>query len=210
MSGSVSRVSFDQLSYRRIPIWENRHRAKVLDRFRDLLTDFNNGLKRFLFVDAPELAETHRSISELKGVVSDMCRLAGISFVVPESKREYLAAKSKWLAIPAGYDLLDNFFWLVPGLRKDVIELVDRAKGVYDHNKGAAWRRTFNPFYWFGIAVDWIAGILLRTLADFGVEDAAEPNSRVSRIVRRVVYVLLVVVPAIMAYLEFFGLREVK
>jgi hypothetical protein len=56
---------------------------------------------------------------------------------------------------------------------------------------------------------DWLAGLLLRTFADFGVDAAAEPNSGFSRIVRAILgWFFFVFVPGVFAYLDFFGLKK--
>ena len=96
-----------------------------------------------------------------------------------------------------------------PISQNQLIDLIDRAIGAYDHNKHIAWENTLNPFYWLRIVFNPIAEALLRTLADFGVDAAAEPNSRFSRIVRRVLgFVLFVFVPVVFTYLDFLGLKK--
>jgi hypothetical protein len=93
-----------------------------------------------------------------------------------------------------------------------LIDLLDRAIGTYDNNKRVAWVNTLNLFYWIRLGFDPIARALLRILADFGVNAAAEPNSRFSRIVRWVLaFVLsffLGFLPAVFAYLDFFDQKK--
>ncbi len=191
-------MSFDQFPYRRIPIWENRRRAKVLKKFRVLIIDYVNSRNR----------EVLRSINELMPGVREMSRLAGISFEISDALRGRIVEMG--FGVPRDYDLLDDVSaFLHPDFQNQLIDLIDRAIGAYDHNKHIAWENTLNPFYWLRIVFNPIAEALLRTLADFGVDAAAEPNSRFSRIVRRVLgFVLFVFVPVVFTYLDFLGLKK--
>jgi hypothetical protein len=192
---------FDQFPYRRIPIWENWHRRKVLKNIRVLLINY------FSSSDA----ERRHSINALMLTVIDMSRLVGVSFQISSVRQQRLAMDG--YPISFDYDLLENFaMWDHPALQSDLIDLLDRAIGVYNGDKRAAWWRTFCPFYWTSLGFEWIARLLLRTFADFGVEAAAEPNSRFSRIVRRILGLFIGFsigfVPAVFAYLDFFNLKN--
>jgi len=158
-------MGFDQLSYRKIPIWENYRRVKILNRFREPLNQFNQRLNSGESVQSQTMRELQRLINHDRANGASFIRLADLSSTVPPSQADYASSRSKHAALDAKLDLIDGFFWQnTPGFRQDAIDLVDRAIGRYSENKSRAWRNAFNPLLWF----DWLVDLSFNLVALFG------------------------------------------
>lgn len=77
------RMFFDELSFRKIPIRENRRRVKRLDEFGKLLSKFIDLVSNpHESVDGPVGKSLCQSIDRTMPAASNMIHLAGISSIV--------------------------------------------------------------------------------------------------------------------------------
>ncbi len=197
---------FDQLPFRKIPIWENRYRLKVLIEFRQLLDQYAKifqtaeGLYASMFEynrDNPDLVQHRSWLNQRLPIAHRAVRLTGVSLVI----RRY--------GVP--YDLLMNVFTDLTG--KDLqlaFDLIDQATGVYQADKPAPWFRTFSPFFWFGALADWIAEIPFHILRKLGL-GAADTSHGPARFFRGLISLGLWIIglaSSVFGILEFFGLKE--
>jgi len=89
-------------------------------------------------------------------------------------------------------DLIINFFNLGnfgTGV-KEVLDWIDRSIGVYENDKRRAFIRTFNPFFWLGLLVDYIVAIPFSLLAKAGFNRTKIEDSFIGRIAKFVLYVV--------------------
>jgi hypothetical protein len=214
-------MSFDQLPYRKIPIWENRRRSMVLVRLRNLLGEILRLLDRPDTVLTKDIKDDYsRSIILILPGASQFIRLAGLSTTVPSSQREYLSNRSTVAGIDAKLDLLEGFLWQEnPGLRKQAVALVDQATGVYNESIWKALINTFNPFYWIIRLIEWITGWIIELVAliaqlpvrffsaIFSIDQEEAVRSKVGRFFTGV-SVLVQGLAALVFLLDHFGLEK--
>ena len=106
-------------------------------------------------------------------------------------------------------DLLDNLFILhqfqIPQGR--VIELIDRAIGIYENDKCSAILRSINPLWWLWKGLVLLSSGPFRLLSAAGFDTASIENSFIGRLFRLVV-MLVTVLAAFLTVLQFLGYLE--
>jgi len=199
---------FDQVPHLQIPIWENRRRVKVLERFKGWLNHFcalvhdpQEG------ATSPRAMELRQSIEQQKPAAISMIHSAGISTDITPGQHALLANRGKIYEVSEELDLLEDFFWLeTPGLQREAISLPDRAIGVYEEGKSAAWMRTFNPLFWLARVIDGLAESSFKMVALFGRNPQKDRRTRAGRLIAGIEKLLLWAA-ALAAILEFLGFR---
>ena len=106
-------------------------------------------------------------------------------------------------------DVLDNLFILhqfrLPQGR--VIELIDRAIGIYENDKWPAILRSINPLWWLWKSLVFLSSGPFQLLSAAGFDTASIENSFVGRMVRLVVMVVMVLA-AFLTVLQLLGHLE--
>ncbi len=127
--------------YNQISCWENRRRVRRLKELR-------NAIVRYFENESSTLNNLAlRTTINLMIVSSErMIRAAGI----PTTVHSYNPRTTSSVAI----DLLGSV-WNLDQFRiteQEVIDMVERAIGVYEEDYSASWLRTFNPLHWLGLS----------------------------------------------------------
>jgi hypothetical protein len=203
-------MSFDELPFRRIPIWDTCHRLDLLRRFRNLLSEYAQLLETTNTPAYSAVARAKRQqIDQLAESARKNVRLANVSTIVSPAVRQAIMQKWSWHQISEQLDLIGDFFFFdIPGLRIEAVARVDRAKGVYEGNKRAAWFRTFWPFFWFGVFANWVADIPFKILKKLGFEFTGNASSRAARSLHGALALLVWAVgfgASVAGLLDFFG-----
>ena len=106
-------------------------------------------------------------------------------------------------------DLLDNIFILhqfkIPQGR--VIELIDRAIGIYEDDRWPALLRSINPIWWFWRGLVLVSSGPFKLLSIAGFDVANIENSFAGRLVRLVV-MLVMLFAAFLTVLQLLGFLE--
>jgi hypothetical protein len=148
--------------------WEAKRRLDLLTNFKTRVTDYYATARwdrlSHQWVENNQAKELRRQINEEMREVAVAAHFVGISMTMFYTSPAATGG-------PAGdISLLDNVFNL-PSLRVShahLLDELDRAIGIYRSWLGPLWRRLFNPFYWFGWALTWIAEIPFRVLNSAG------------------------------------------
>ena len=152
-------------SYRNISIRENTRRIEVLQEFHNDVISY--------FDSSTEATEARQRIN-LK--VDQVCRII---------VKADIATTMTWTAPPAvggrkqQLDILLNLFNL-DRYRIPVdyaVDLIERAIGVYQSDRTAAWVRTFNPFWWLFRGLLWSVRIPFIFLGAMGYDAARMERS---------------------------------
>ena len=106
-------------------------------------------------------------------------------------------------------DLLYNLFLLhqfqIPQGR--VIELIDRAIGIYENDKWPTILRSINPLWWFWKGLVFVSSGPFQLLSAAGFDTASIENSSVGRLVRLAV-MLVMVFAAFLTVIQLLGYLE--
>ena len=106
-------------------------------------------------------------------------------------------------------DLIQNVFNLHYYLigYEQVLDMVDRAIGVYESDKSNALLRTLNPLFWISLILDYIVSLPFKFVGKMGFNQSRIESSIVGRIVKGIFY-LVTVLASFLTALDLLGYRE--
>lgn len=187
--------------------WQVSAAAEQLREFRSLVVGyFNSCTYDRAFgerAEKPESADIRRDINLRQQAIQRLVIVSRVS--------RHLT----WTPPPAvgGYvqniDLIANVFHLgnyriAPST---VIDVLDQAIGVYEHElKSARWRLV-NPFFWLELAAMWISSVPFRLLGSAGFDAGKASASTLGRLVKFVIE-LTVFGSAVATILQAFSLID--
>lgn len=193
--------------YTKILIWENKRRLNKLIEFRDyILTYFNNS--RVEWIMDPRIEEVaaqearfniNLSMKEAHSIILKSGITPTLSWTLPSAGGRY----------STNVDLIGNIFNLHefqidPRL---VLDNIDRAIGIYASNTRWALIRIFNPFFYIGLAFDFISDLPFVALGKLGFNRQKARTSATGRLVKGVFY-LITVLAAFLTTLHLLGFLE--
>lgn len=191
----------------RIAAIENAERIAVLVNFRKLVIEYfiNSKIDGFLRkrVEHEQAKAARVKINRLLPTVGPVIGAAHVHTVIT------------WTPPPAigGYiqhvELIHNLFNLshfdIPA--SQVIDVLDQAIGVYESNERRAKVRLYNPFYYLGLLLDWIAKSPFSIARRAGFNASGLENSVVGKAVRLVVY-LAGAAASVLTVIHFLGVSS--
>jgi hypothetical protein len=194
-------------SWKRITAIENSRRLQVLTEFRGLVIKYFNSIKPGHGMGAPienEAAQMARS--EINRLMDDAHKIVLAAGVNPTLT---------WTPPPmvGGYvhnvDLVINIFNLgrfeiSPNL---LLDMIDRAFGIYDRNRSAAMVRTFNPLFYFGRALGLLADLPFVAAGRAGMNRQRMEESLLGKLLKLIIY-LAGGVASILTILHLMGWLE--
>ncbi len=152
--------------YDKLTIVRNRHRARDLRRFRELVESYFEQAE-YVADDLPADWDAARSAR------------AQINQMLPRVLQVVHAAR---LHVPnpnitdpgptvANVKVLNNIFSAryADGAEQEILDVIDMALGVYEASRFNALARTVNPFYYALTLLGFVAGIPRRSLIAFGL-----------------------------------------
>lgn len=174
-----------------LTIIRNRHRARELRLFREVVETYFERSERDVN-DVPmdwEGAQAARSrINQMLARVIQIVRAAGVGGAVGTSP---ITDPGPALG---RVEVLQRIFSVRTGdgLDQEILDVIDMALGVYEGGRYLALARTFNPFYYAGTALAFVARLPRRLLAALGLWPqprrsrlgAADPGALESILVR--------------------------
>lgn len=169
--------------------WDAKQRLDLLTTFRARIASYfaNAHWDRHTndWVDSTVAKETRRLINEDMSAVEVAVRFVGVDMIIDYHDP---------LGIAGRVDVLRNVFNF-PRLglpHRVLVDPLDRAIGVYRGWLDPLWRKLFNPFYWLGWVLYWIAEIPFRLLGAAGFDTAKVEGSIWGRATKLVIQVLTV------------------
>ncbi len=170
--------------YRKIPIWENRRRVELLTKFRSLIVEYFNNVsfEYSIPIENRVAKDARRNINLILNEVNSVIISAGIKTVA------YYSGGGSGGSI----DLIQNVFNLHYYLigYEQVLDMVDRAIGVYESDKSNALLRTLNPLFWISLILDYIVSLPFKFVGKMGFNQSRIESSIVGRIVKGIFYLI--------------------
>lgn len=182
-------------AFKRIPIWENRRRIQFLQSFLD---DYGKYLFYLGNGQDPSIwrRSINRNIDEADKILSE----AGQCPVVIYTPPPMVGGNAMRINIVQNIFNLDEFE-MAP---RTVLDYIERATGVYEHDQTKAWLRTVNPFFWLGLAFDGVARLPFVALGKLGFPQSKIETSPLGRFVRGLL-ILTEAMAAFLACLYYLG-----
>ena len=192
--------------YTRILVWENKRRSNKLREFRSLIIRyFNNSRVGFGGgrVEQSAAKEARREINRLREEIHSIILNSGIEPVFSWTPPSAVGGDE------TNIDLIEDIFDLdqFDIGPNNVLGLIDRAIGEYESNRKSASVRTFNPFFYLGRVLDTVSDLPFIVIGIFGVNRQKIKASVVGRLVKRILY-LIIIVAAILTILHLLDFIE--
>jgi len=144
--------------YRKITIWENRKRVKLLNEFKNLVITYFDNLENLdpFGLKVHENRKAQQARSEIN------MRLGNTQSIIYS-----LGDYPRWSLGGQNIDPLADVFNLhhynnigEGNIQKMLIDEIERAIGKYESDKNNASLRTVNPLFWIDLILDYIASIV--------------------------------------------------
>ena len=188
-------------SYRDIPLWENKRRIEVLEKFRnDVVSYFKNNRppsNRDSAASQPGKEQDGQARQQINLKVSQVYWIINAARLDP-SITDMPTAASHGPAFKINTIL--NLFDLDSDDRLRAVGFIDMALGVYQSDRKAARRRTINPFWWMGRGLLWIVKIPFVLLGAVGFDAGRVEGSFLGKIFK-----LLIAASALLTILNYLG-----
>ena len=170
--------------YTKILPYENKRRLKLLIDFRkELITYFNNTEFKFFDQYLSENDEARKvrikinlSLDEIYEIILN----AGISPYITYTPPPAIGGFIK------NIDLIHNIFHIQMYKMSpaELFDVIERAIGRYERNKRRVIFRLLNPFFYIGIALDFIAELPFILIGRIGFDRKKAESSFIGRIVK--------------------------
>jgi len=198
------------LSYRKIPIWENRRRLALLQNFRDLVVKYDDEVSPPTGVlgnpfpqDTDASLITRKALNLVLDEISWVLWRAGISATITWTPPGITGGSVQQIPI------IPNFFNLpqyqIPN--QVVLDQVDRAIGIYTSDQSSSQFRTWNPFFWMGLGLDFVADSAFAIARRSGFDTKKIEDTWYGRMFKFVVWALGALV-LVLTLMQQFDLLE--
>ena len=190
--------------YNNITFWENYRRLEKLSEFRKRFVDYQNGLNTQFNEsrdsEREELARLRSEINLMIPEISDIVQASRVPAIISWTPPAFVGGRTQDVSIFDNLFMLDRF-----GIKPQyVLDIVERAIGVYVVDKKGSVSRTFNPLWWVGKAIEAFARIPFGLIAAAGFDAERAESSILGRLVKAAM-VLIPVVAALLTILDKIG-----
>jgi len=194
--------------YNQMPIWANiKARRDLLD-FRNLVVEYFNNISTHSVLGG-EIAEheaavlARRKINLMSNRVTRWAAATGYDSEVGYREAPMIGGRAYSL------HLISNVFHLAD-LEVDykiLIDMLEKALGVYEDDVAYSIIRTFNPFFWLGRLFNLISSLPFMLLGRLGFNQDKAESSSLGKIIKGTLY-FIQVFAAFLAIFEKLGFLD--
>lgn len=190
--------------YKKITIWENRRRVNFLIEFRELVNGYFDNVEYRRFMQHPienrGARERRTQINMKLKRVSNIIDLAGVYTSVYHSPAPAVGGFAGHVQILAN---IFNLYQYRMG-KRDVLDCVDQALGVYNDDRINSILRTVNPFFYIGMVFDYLVSLPFTLLRKVGFNQSRIEESIIGR-VAKIFFHLILGIASFLAILHYLG-----
>jgi hypothetical protein len=201
---------FRRQRYGRISYNEVDRRLLILRQFRDELERYyaaRTWTPTRRLVEPGEAKPLRESLNQKQDETSRVLGLAGISATVTYHNPQ--------TGLLAPIQLVPNFprLWEYDIESSALFDQIDRAIGIYQTERPHAVRRTWNPFFWIGLLLDWVSRLPFSIARRAGIQGLNE-ETKAASVVRSAIWIvgalgmLITALDAIVNLLQAFDVWE--
>lgn len=193
--------------YKKITIWENRNRTKLLIEFRSLVVTYfkNMHIKGFFFdvVENKKARQVRIEINMILDKIYSFILLAGVNPTMPYYPPPVVGGLAR------NIDMILNIFDLHRYQIKpqQLLNLIERSIGIYENDRLNALLRTVNPFFWLGLILDYIVSLPFKVIGKIGFNQEKIESSITGKIIKGIFY-LITFLASFLAVLKYIGYLE--
>ena len=193
-------------NYKEITFWENRTRQELLNEF---INNINQYFKLSDFdpyqqepIESSESLEVRTKLNKKIGIVNRIMYGAhvfpNVTYTPPSAVGGYVQ----------NINIIENFALLyqfrIPPIQ--VIDVLEKAVGVYEDDFTKSIVRTFNPLFWAGRLIGYIASIPFKFLGSIGLPENKIKNSFLGKLLKTIIEALLWIITTFSTVWEFLKL----
>ena len=170
-------------TYRQITFCENEKRIDLLENFKLHLDTYLNNLKHHYSGGLSENVKAKEEHKEINKLIDEAC--------------SYIEA------IPSIVGIIDENNYLTRGLDfcqqnlidrssfyESLVNMTERAIAIYRKDSSRAKQRTYSPFFWIALFVDYLVGLPFETLGKVGLNQNKIEASFVGKLFKYAFYVI--------------------
>lgn len=194
--------------YNKVAIYENNRRLKMLYRYRALIVEYFNNISwsRSLasLLSGPtendDARQTRVSINRMSDHIFLIVCAAGVQSILHYTPSPAVGG------LTANVELINNIFtlWRYKINPNHLLDIIDRAIGVYENDKVNSWIRTLNPLFWVRQILKQIVSIPFMLLEFAGFNRRRIESSGFGKLFKAIFY-FITVGAAVLSILEKLG-----
>lgn len=187
--------------YKKIAIWDNLRRVKLLREFREFVVAYFNNLdysSSILEVHESEKAKQMRIELNMRLYkMHSAITLAGVNTTIYYSPPPVTGGSA------VSIDLVGNIFDLCRFQidPRNLLDIIERAIGIYTNDRRNALLRTINPLFWIDLILDYIVSLPFEVIGKIGFDQKKIESSTLGKIIKGIIY-LFMLLAAIMTVWE--------
>lgn len=192
---------------KKITLWENRKRAKLLIDFRGLVVTYFDNLEHSRFGlgvrENEEARQVRSKINMSLHKIHSVIISAGVNPII------YYSPPPAVGGLTENIDLMHNIFNLHRFKigPQELLDFMDRAIGIYENDRLNALLRTINPLFWLGLILDYIVSLPFKVIGKIGFDQKKIESSIMGKFIKGALY-LIMVLAAFLTVLEKIGYLE--
>ena len=190
--------------YKKITIWENRGRARLLTYFMGLIATYFNNVECLDYgLEVREKEEAQRARTRINMTLDRVYSVIISTGIKPTIRYSPPAAVG---GLVRNIDLMHNIFQLSRFQigPQTLLDFIERTIGIYDNDRRNAFCRTINPFFWIGLVLNYVVSLPFKLIGKIGFDQQKIESSTAGRVIKGVFY-LIVVFAAFLSILEKIG-----
>ncbi len=190
--------------YKKITIWENYRRTKLLLEFRNLVvTYFANLLVSGRRVENKKAQQARIEINMILDKTYFVVISAGVKPTI------YYSPPPSIGGLEGDIDLIHNIFNLYRYQiePRKILDFIERAIGIYENDRHNALLRTLNPLFWLGLILDYIVSLPFKVIGKIGFNQEKIESSITGKIIKGILY-FITVLASFLTVLEKIGYLE--
>ena len=179
--------------YKQITFCENEKRIDLLENFKLSLNIYLNNLKHHYSGGLSENIKAKEEHKKINKLIDEAC------FYID--------------AIPSIVGIIDENNYLTQGLNfcqqnlinrgsfyKSLVNMTERAIAIYRKDSSRAKQRTYNPFFWISLFIDYLVSLPFETLGKVGFNQNKIEASFIGKLFKYAFYVLSYLLLAVVAH----------
>ena len=193
--------------YNKITIFENHRRVSALEEFSELVNGYFDNIEYTRLMHHPienQRAQDIRSQINLRlKKASKIINLVG----VPTSF--YYSPPPAIGGLAANIELLANIFNLYQYRmgRRNVLDCIDQAVGVYNDDRTNSILRTISPFFWIGMVFNYLVSLPFVLLGKVGFDRSKIEENIIGKIAKTFFH-LIIGIASFLTILHLLGYLE--
>jgi len=179
-------------TYKQITFRENEKRIDLLENFKLHLDTYLNNLKHHYEGGLSENLKAKEEHKEINKLIDEACPyIEAIPSIVGVVNEDNYLTK----VLIYEQDIIDK-----SDFYKSLIDMTERAIAVYRGDSKRAKQRTYNPFFWIALFVDYLVGLPFETLGKVGFNQNKIETSFMGKLFKYAFYVISYLYLAVAAH----------